>query len=744
MIHDLTPAASSEPQQMACVRHSSLSLVQQGDLTQPIANIPEYLDTRRPVPHFDSERSLYITLRDSIREDLQALLGDAPGGGAFGYAASLTLCPVRASTSKACADAYLLFQRSLNISLKRFRGLFDTWIKTGDWVSLVNRAKAGPLWQKSSHGLSDEFLDFCASRLAGFRRYDAKRQAVFSIHRQWRTGRDPSGETRPIPGYGYWRDWYVSVGHKVLRLPKSPLPVEAPLPPGWSYGNICQQLKLQGKRRAAVTALINEGIAAAKEFLPSNLTSRADLRFLERVTFDDVRTDWLVVVDGQACELWLLLARDHATAMVLGFVMHTSQLRQDGSATHLGLREMKQLAAWILERYPLPPYTSHWVVERGTATLPPDVAAALQELLPSRIQLHYTSMIGGKSPVGYKEKAKGNSRGKASHESHNRLLHTQSSFLPGQTGAHYGIRPADLKARAEECAEVWQLRERLPEQLRGKEKYPLLLPAQAREHLVQFCIDQNFRTAHELEGFDDILEWYDTRTGKWMPQNTFPGPQACTDARFRTRKEMPVERAIKLMSQTGSAGWTKASSDIIITFLSHTTRRVTVQDNGEVKIRIDGRDYIFAPPPGISLAGVSSGIGYFHPDDPAFLHVSNGEGSILGTWFRRGRTGVNDHELISEAMRYTANALKAAQEVAASLTAEDRASLESMRAHNAELAADAGIDRGNEFVSIPSVPASASASELASPVATALATAATTRRTVKRESTETYQTLLED
>jgi hypothetical protein len=126
---------------------------------------------------------------------------------------------------------------------------------------------------------------------------------------------------------------------------------------------------------------LHEGTAAAKELLPHILSTRAGLRFLELVTFDDVRTDWLIFdpESGQPCELWLLVARDQATAMVLGFVMHPARARDDGSDSHLGQREMKQLAAWLLERYPLPlDYISTWKVERGTATLSQGSAQALQ------------------------------------------------------------------------------------------------------------------------------------------------------------------------------------------------------------------------------------------------------------------------------------------------------------------------------------------------------------------------------
>lgn len=466
---------------------------------QPITDIPAYLETRAPVAHHSAEPALFAALPFAIKEDLRALLGPRPGAGAFGYIQSQVKTGL--SVAKSITEARLIFK--LPGSQGRLRQRYDLWTKTKDWVSLVNRCKAGTDWQARDIGLSDAFLDFCETRLGRFHRADGKRQAVMSIYRQWQTGRNLAGAPEPIPGYEQgWAARNVQF-----------------LPPGWHYTNILRRIRARARLTKPVTALIQIGSAAAKELLPHHLSTRAGLRFLERITFDNVRTDWLIFDcdTGQPCELWLLVARDHATAMVLGFVMHPCLVRPDGTVSHLGLKQMKQLAAWILERYPLPPYLSHWTIERGTATVSQGDAAALAEMLPGCIAFHYTSMIGGTSPAGYREKKKGNSRGKASHESHNRLLHTQGSFIPGQTGNRWDIRPADLQARCDEACEVWALRNRLPEHLRGQEQYPLLLPAQARELLIRFCLEQNFRTDRHSKASRNSSNGMTAKTGATNP-----------------------------------------------------------------------------------------------------------------------------------------------------------------------------------------------------------------------------------
>ena len=405
---------------------------------------------------------------------------------------------------------------------------------------------------------------------------------------------------RPVMA-GYWQDWFQTDGYKLLGMSRRPLPQECPaFPRGWNLSNIRRQIKARAVWTAPVKLLIQRGVSAAKELLPYHLRSRRDLRFLEEITFDDVRTDWLIrdTTTGAVCELWLLVARDQATAMCLGFVMHLSVIRKDGTKPHLGLKEMKQLAAWLLERYPLAPYQCRWIVERGTATVSEGSAAALAEMLPGQITIHYTSMIGGKSPAGYREKKKGNAGGKASHESHNRIIHTATSYIPGQTGSHWDIRPADLNARVAECVEYWKLSQRLPDHLRGQVQYSLLDLTQARENLFRILLEQNFRDSHHLEGFDRVVEWLDQATGKWMPQNTYPVTDHSSPIPTRTRMEMPVERAIKLMAPYAGQ-WQRVSPDIIIAFLSHTARTITkpmMRASGEIVFTYEKQDIIFAPP----------------------------------------------------------------------------------------------------------------------------------------------------
>jgi len=442
--------------------------------------------------------------------------------------------------------------------------------------------------------------------------------------------------------------------------------------------------------------------------LPQILGTRNGLRFLEHITFDDVRTDWLIFnqSSGREEELWLLVARDTATAMVLGFVMHPATIREDGSATHLGLKQMKQLAGWLLERYPLPPYVVTWKIERGTATLSDGMRLALGELLGHRIAVSYTSMIGSESsPAGYREKKKGNSRGKASHEAHNRLFHTQGSYIAGQTGNRWDVRPADLNARAKEAVEIWQMRDRLPAHLRGTEQYPLLTLNQARENLFKICGEQNARTDHALEGFEEVLE----RRG----------------GRIVKRMESPIERAGRLAQ---GYEFTPVSPAIVAAFYEHSERPVLVKPNGEIEFQHDGRTFIFANG-GLPLVPGTKGLGYFHPDDPKFLHLTDGRGAMLGTWVRRDRVAQHDRDALADAMRYTHVARETARAAANELAAPQRAELEAMRAHNAALI------QTSDFTDVTEPPAPANGT-VGSPAGAALTAVSATVKADKKQRRE--------
>lgn len=704
----------------------------------PVADVRSYLKTRNPVAHYKDEESLFITLPDKVRSEIQSLL--------TGFDVVKGFVKARFSVAKACSKAHTKFQNSPFIHLpclRTFRNNYDLWAKTGDWVSLVNLAKAGAAWQDRDIGLPDAFVQFCSSRIGSYIREDARREAIRAVKQQWRTGKDRRGEPAPIPGYGFWQDWFQSVGYRVLGLPRRPLPERAPEPPGWHYSNIMRQIKARNTLSKAAHKLLLQGTAAAREFIPRVHGTRAHLRFMEQVQFDDVKTDFVIFdpCTGETMDLWLLIAHDVATGVLLGFGMRPARHREDGTQEHLKLRDVKQLLGWLLERFGLPPYLMHWKFEHGTATLSLGSQLAIQELLPGSIKCHFSGMIGGKSPRGYAERGVGNSAGKASLESHNRLMHIIGGDLAGQVGPLYTKRPADILSRSKECEVIWKMTQHLPENLRGQVGYSLLSIDQARRELFRIFGIRNHRSDHTMEGFETILEWYNPATGKLCPQNTAPHPLPA-GAYVVKRKEMPVERAERLVRAACADGksWTPVSPSIITAFFEHTQRPVTVQPNGLISFTIEGRPIEFAPSSGPAIVPGTKLLAYYHQDDPAYLHLTDGAGRIVGTWLRRGL--VDSQDSLQAAIRYSQAALRAAREQAAQLAAPEVAELEQMRARNAELLAT------NTFIdTAPALEAQSTTESprpITSTVAAALAATGTERRRIRKEQQAAAAAAAED
>ncbi|HEV2692256.1 MAG TPA: hypothetical protein VG347_05115 [Verrucomicrobiae bacterium] len=620
-------------------------------MAQPIADVRTYLENRKvAVPKWELEQPLFHRLPLDQRNTVRRLQA------ACFYVRDLATGKGKLKVQPACEKALLIYTEFK--PLKTFRAKFDFWMDQQDWLCLVNRAKAGPLWQATKRGLSDAFLDYVAARMGDFKRDDSGEQAINSIHRQWATGRTHKGQAEVIPGYE--AEW-----DKRMR---------SVLPDGWHVTNIRRQLKARAKFTKATKALRHHGIADARKFLAQVHATRTTLRFMEMVQFDDVRCDFRVIdtATGQICDLWLLVARDVATTMLLGFGMRPARARDDGSQEHLKLQDMKQLTAWMFETYGMPPWLMTLVLENGTATLDAAMRMALTEMLPGRVDFQMASMIGGKSSADYWEKAVGNSKAKAMLESLNRLMHMMTAHFPGQIGASYAKRPTEIADREKEAVAIWtnhraEDRENL--------QYPVLTLAQARAGLFEVFRLQNQRTDHNCEGFDQIVEWHDSANDIWQAS-----PPPSHDCTVRARNESPMERAAKLVQPVNE--WTRVSPEVIAAFYEHTQRTRPVEDNGEIHLTHEGKKLRFtAPADQFKLAPGLKVLCYFHPDDPRFLTITDGRGGILGTWLRCGL--VNDDESLKAAIKHSKHALNTAQARANELAAGERAELTAMRTHNA-------------------------------------------------------------
>ena len=228
-----------------------------------------------------------------------------------------------------------------------------------------------------------------------------------------------------------------------------------------------------------------------------------------------------------------------------------------------------------------------------------------------------------------------------------------------------------------------------------------------------------------MEGFAVVAEWFDGTA--WRPQQTAPADM--TGIATRTRMETPIERAGRLVA--GCAPFTRVSPEVITAFYEHTQRKVVVEDRGEIEFMHEGKILRFAPPASeFALAPATKCLGYFNPDDPRFLTITDSRGGILGTWLRRSLVKHGDREALAEAIRYSTTALRDAKARANELGADEQAQLESMRLHNT----------GFEAVVAPNTGGSR---PVTTPVANTIAEKFTNARSERRETARREQALKE-
>lgn len=609
-----------------------------------------------------ADREEFDRLPDDMRDEVSLLLG------AFRLVAR---SKKRARLFAVQSAALAHYGRGFTVkSLKRKWYLYLN--SAGDWRVLKNRARV-----PESRGLPKAFVEFVQGWFVKNKR--VSRQQWIKLRRFWTQGCDDKGNPFTVPGYGTWQEWFAA------EHPGELLPVKCPgVPRGWSYSTL-----MRARLRRSQERMAREGEAAARALTPHVLGTRAGLRFLEQVTFDDVKTDFRVIDagSGEVCDLWLLVAFDTATAVCLGYGMRPARVREDGSQEHLKLIDMKQLCGWVLERWGLPAsYPITWKLENGCATIPEATAAALRELSNGALNVSYASMINGRSPAGYKERALGNSRGKASHEAQNNLLHNMAGDLPGQTGRRWDVRPADLASREKEAREIHALARSLSPELRAQARFPVLTLTQAREELNRIFHEMNSRTLHELEGFADVAEWRPSLHFPWQPMATFP-EIAPTSYETRVRKESPYERMQRLVA---GLEWQRVARSTLVHFYHETQKFVRVDERGEISFTHDKRDFVFMPGESGTMEPGTKLLAYFHPQEPDYLHLTRPapHSGYVATWVRRERVRHGDAGALQAALQYTGAALKAQREHLHRVS-DEQAETDAMRAHNARLLTEA-------------------------------------------------------
>jgi len=492
----------------------------------------------------------------------------------------------------------------------------------GDWRTLVDRRVSGPRTKR----LNPDFVRHLHSLSDDHPR--AFNSAIDELYAQWFAGEE-------IPGYGTWREWWAR--QRAFRA--RPLPASCPreLPPGWSRANLQRH-----KPHKTQQALTRQGIAAALATMPTCITTREGLRPFEFVVFDDAETDFLVChpETAQVCKVEGLFAKDVATDCWLRFGLRPGIKRDDDSRQSLCRQDMLEMAVQMLTTYGYPrDYTSTWIVERGTATISEDDAAAIYEATGGKVIVSRTGMISGRVRCeGYADKPVGNYRGKSWIEGGFGFLWNKLDRVRGQKSSRYDTAHRELETRKSAAVELM----RAGKLLSPEEMMELRLPFEdlrSAFHVInQAMLRINRREQHACEGFRRVTVWRFRGFGitDWQPYHKLIElPEEVRDKiETASRVETPQERMESLMREHDVTMDTLHPA-AVARILNDYHRKATVID-GEISLRVDGKlvRYFDADSPLCSEEGAEY-LAYLPKGDLDVIYLTDGAGAFKGVLPRR-------------------------------------------------------------------------------------------------------------
>jgi hypothetical protein len=528
----------------------------------------------------------------------------------------------------------------------------------GDWRCLIDKARCNKLQLGETDDADVNLpMDFVEHLKGLFQSNKRKSEpAIRLLYTQWKAGDS-------IPGYGTWQEWFMD-NHEHYALP-----AECPpdLPRGWSRRNLRRYIP-----EDAELALAREGVSAARNLLPDVITTREGLRPLEVIMFDDVRTDFKILVPGYASpvEINMLVAIDVATGMVLRFGIRPGIIRDDGTRDKLKLMDMKHLVAGILTQYGVPRnYTSHFVVENATAALKDGTVLALKELSCDRIDVSRTMMVRGTAIWGgYMDKSLGNPKGKAALESTFNLFHNEAGFLPGQTGRRYDQGPMELAGREAEAKGLIRTSRHLTPHDRARLKMPFLTRDQARVVIADLWNHIIRRVDHCMEGFQPVGEWRNEKFQQWRPDHELAAlgvDASAVEWRTPARLETPLERWDRLVEEVGGpSAFTKLHPGAVMRLYDdHARKEIT---NSEIVFKFKNEQFVYR------IANVQSAkrplqnemevLCYFDREEMSMIHLTDGEGAYLGSIPRTRGARRLDVKAVAEQIKASRTALNNLQE----------------------------------------------------------------------------------
>lgn len=366
--------------------------------------------------------------------------------------------------------------------------------KRQGWRALVNgsRLKADQRVRvigDAPKGQPPLFVEFWKGLQESFQRSSSA--AYRELLTRYRRGDD-------IPGIGTWRTVWMDV---LGGLPPNQIPINAPLPEGWSERNLKRY-----KPSRTELAFMRGGLSEARKLLPKIYTTRAGMQPGQIYVFDDMWHDLLVNAPGNSKAMRPLefACQDVFSAARVAWGIQPMRENPDtGKREMLRETEMRFLLAHVLCTIGFNKEGCRLHVEHGTAAIRTELEEFLFEVTGGAITvarggIHNTAAFDG----AFAPQARGNSRFKSTLESQHSLVHNELAGLPGAVGKDRDHAPEQIHGLQVYNTKLLAKAAALPPDRAALLQMPVLSIDQFRSIVAEAYERINLRTDHNLEGWE--------------------------------------------------------------------------------------------------------------------------------------------------------------------------------------------------------------------------------------------------
>jgi hypothetical protein len=396
---------------------------------------------------------------------------------------------------------------------------YYAWQQRG-WRAFINGSKLKAdqkvrVLGDAPKGQPPEFVEYWKALQENFQR--SSRAAYRELVRRYRCGDD-------FPGIGNWRSvWMETIG----GMPPANIPIDAPLPDGWSERNLSRYRP--SKFELTATRI---GVSAAAKFRPLVYTTRAGLLPGQIYVFDDVWHDNKVNYIGinrKAMRPLEFSCLDIPSGCQVAWGAQP-MLENEATGRRETLREteMRFLLCHVLCNLGYHPSGCALHVEHGTAAIRPELAEQLFEWTGGAVTVARGGISGKAAHDGFfMSRGKGNSRFKACLESHHNLKHNELAALPGQVGKDRDHSPEEGHGRDTYNNTLIKAMSQLPAERAQLLQLPYLDFSQWKQVVGEIYERINGRIDHHLEGWEQCgyvtTEYRLSEAAAWEPMTRLLG-----------------------------------------------------------------------------------------------------------------------------------------------------------------------------------------------------------------------------